>query len=133
MEDVVIDPMNLSPRGDDDQDRPSTGFINHLLCNLKRSINVSEVEDEDKAKGGGGGLISHLISNLVSPISPKVGKVEAFDGNGGLLKQGKTEDEGGGGGGVIENLVSRLPSPLQDDVAPTTDEASILIHSIIHD
>ena len=133
MEDGVIDPMNLSPRRDDDEEeehgkkddeeRPSsTGFINHFLCNLvsgeedvkKRNINVSDCEDEDKAKGGGGGVISHLISNLVSPISPKAGNVKAFDGNGGCLKQGKTEEEGGGGGGgVIENLVSHLHSPLR--------------------
>ncbi|KAG2690964.1 hypothetical protein I3843_09G210400 [Carya illinoinensis] len=115
----------------------------------KRGI-VSEegVDHEDK----GGGFISHLISNLVSSHSPKAGKdreqkVEAFEGdNGGSkaeedagsdsngvgLRKGKSKEKSGGGG-IIENLVSHLPAPLQDDVAPPPDEASILIHSIIHD
>lgn len=129
-------------------ERPK-GFINHLLSNLvsggeaqeervdkdqhdeeKRGI-VSESDGPDHHEDKGGGLISNLISNLVSPRSPKAGKVterkvEAFedenggskaeedegsDGNGGL-KQEKAEEEGGGGG-IIENLVSYLPAPLQ--------------------
>nr|XP_023875775.1 uncharacterized protein LOC111988215 isoform X1 [Quercus suber] len=72
--------------------------------------------------------------------------------NGGQLKQGKIEDEDGGGGGfgrggIIDNLVSHLPASLtgkmstqekesngfDDNAAPTADEASMLIHSIIHD
>ncbi|KAF5476318.1 hypothetical protein F2P56_008048 [Juglans regia] len=115
----------------------------------KRGI-VSEegVDHDDK----GGGFISHLISNLLSSHSPKAGKdskqkVEAFEGdnrvskaeedagsdsNGVGLQKGKSQEESGGGG-IIENLVSHLPAPLQDDVATTPDEASILIHSIIHD
>lgn len=157
MEDCVIDPMNLSPRGDDreeekrkkdEEERPS-GFINHLLFNLVSGGEAEEEkvdkEDDEKSKDEdkGGGLISHLISNLVSPRSQKPGKVEPFevenggskaeenvgvDGNGGRLKQGKTEGESSGGG-VIKNLISHLP----DDAAPTADEAAILIHSIVHD
>ncbi|KAK9290212.1 hypothetical protein L1049_008378 [Liquidambar formosana] len=115
---------------------------------------ASEGKDEEK----GGGLIDQLISNLVSPLSPKPGdvterKVEVFDGenrgrseveggekedSGGekakgdkANEQAKTEDEGGGG--IIDNIISHLPTSLPDAAAPSTEEASILIHSIVHD
>ncbi|XP_041023835.1 uncharacterized protein LOC121264631 [Juglans microcarpa x Juglans regia] len=113
----------------------------------KRGI-VSEegVDHDDK----GGGFISHLISNLVSSHSPKAGKdskqkVEEGDNRGSKaeedagsdskgvrVQKGKSKEESGGGG-IIEKIVSHLPAPLQDDAATPPDEASILIHSIIHD
>nr|POF10955.1 hypothetical protein CFP56_77419 [Quercus suber] len=156
MEDSVIEtenlvhPMNLSPKGvsggeaeeekEHDEDRRGS---------------FGEDKSEDKRVG----LISRYISNLVSPRSQKAGKftgqrVEDFEvenggsfkveedvgggRNGGQLKQGKIEDEDGGGGGggrggIIDNLVSHLPASLTDNAAPTADEASMLIHSIIHD
>ncbi|KAK9196178.1 hypothetical protein WN943_004306 [Citrus x changshan-huyou] len=149
----------------------------------KRKETDAEGKDDEERKGG---LLDHIIHNLVSPLSPRAGDVnqkkdEVFgskdigarsenegsgseeevgnvnSGGGGLIKnvipnffrpseqaqvtenekkneEVKKDDEGGGGGGsIIGNIVSHLPTSLPGDVAPTTDEASILIHSIIHD
>ncbi|CAI0424150.1 unnamed protein product [Linum tenue] len=38
-----------------------------------------------------------------------------------------------GSSGIIDSIVSHLPKSLPEDVAPTNDEASILIHAIVHD
>ncbi|KAF3973942.1 hypothetical protein ACB098_09G083900 [Castanea mollissima] len=183
----LVHPTNLSPKGvskvredheeeDDDKkdheakggEERQAGFINNLLSKIVPGGEAEEEKEhdedrrgsfgEDKYEDKGVGLISHYISNLVSPLSPKAGKftgqrVEDFEaGNGGSskveedvgggrsggqLKQGKIEEEegegGGGKGGIIDNLVSHLPASLTDNAAPTADEASILIHSIIHD
>ncbi|MBA0750854.1 hypothetical protein Gogos_002237 [Gossypium gossypioides] len=101
----------------------------------------AEAKNEEK----GGGFFDQIISNLVSPLSPKAGsisaqgKAEAFGesglrpeaekggggGGGGMNKEEQTED----GGGIIDNIVSQLPTSLPaDDAAPTSDEATILIH-----
>lgn len=163
MEDSIIEtenlvhPTNLSPKGgskvrEDHEakggEERQAGFINNLLSKLGPGGEAEEEKEHDEDKTGsfgedkyedkGVGLISHYISNLVSPLSPKAGKftgqrVEDFevenggsskveedvDGrrNGGQLKQGKIEEEDGGGGGhggggIIDNLVSHLPASL---------------------
>ncbi|GAV73600.1 hypothetical protein CFOL_v3_17084, partial [Cephalotus follicularis] len=51
-------------------------------------------------------------------------------------EKSKNEECGGGrggGGGIIDNIVSHFPISLPGDAAPLPDEASILIHSIVHD
>ncbi|KAJ6750389.1 hypothetical protein OIU85_000968 [Salix viminalis] len=45
----------------------------------------------------------------------------------------KVRAEEDGGGGIIDRIISHFPTSLPDAAAPSTDEASILIHSIIHD
>ncbi|OUZ99160.1 hypothetical protein BVC80_9077g102 [Macleaya cordata] len=91
---------------------------------------------------GGGGIINNLISNFFyqnegegegggeeKEKSTVEGKGVIDDGK----EQVKKVEEPGGGGGIINNIVSHLPVSLQDSSVPVNDEASILIHSIIHD
>nr|XP_017191902.2 uncharacterized protein LOC108174883 [Malus domestica] len=103
-------------------------------------------EREGGGENGNGGFFSNLISNFFNPsngdegggggevdeVNKEAEKVMKDIGN----KRMKTADEaeeGGGGGGIIDNIVSHLPISLPDDAAPTTDEASILITSIVKD
>nr|GEW85215.1 hypothetical protein [Tanacetum cinerariifolium] len=101
----------------------------------------------------GGGLFNQLINNLVSPRasephdhvfdpeSDKNGHVPGiFSCNGG---DEVVDNDGGevvdkdGGAEVVDNIVAKLPTTLSEDTvpaaAPPADEASILLHSIIHD
>ncbi|GAA0172999.1 hypothetical protein LIER_41439 [Lithospermum erythrorhizon] len=81
------------------------------------------VEDED---GGGGGVIRNFISNIM------------HHNNGENNKSGEDGQliEDGGGGGKVESGDSHLPT--KNDAGdrltePGIEEASILIHSIVHD
>lgn len=122
-------------------------------------INGVKYEEEKPTPGGdgggGGGLFSQLIVNLVS--SPKSNQqpaekngdgVGGEEGGGALSNGGEVaaEKDGGVGGEVVEDeedggeddIVAHLPATLSDvfkieDTAPASDEASILLHSIIHD
>ncbi|TXG58885.1 hypothetical protein EZV62_016714 [Acer yangbiense] len=116
---------------------------------FERSENESskrtKTEKDHVGGDGTGGVIKNVISNLFHSNEAQNEKknnnedeeeeeevVKVVEENGKV----KTEEEegGGGGGGFIDNIVSHLPASLLDDrAAPTTDEASILIHSIIHD
>ncbi|KAK2647423.1 hypothetical protein Ddye_014912 [Dipteronia dyeriana] len=104
--------------------------------------------EEDHVGGDGtGGLIKNVISNLFHSNEAQnekkkkneeeeEGVVKVVEENGKVKAEEKEGGGGGGGGsgGFIDNIVSHLPASLLDDRAgPTTDEASILIHSIIHD
>ncbi|MBA0666507.1 hypothetical protein Goklo_002910 [Gossypium klotzschianum] len=165
--DSLLHPIN--PKGDDEagakqhgeeKERANgSGFINHLISNFvtagsdaDEESQAKEAEKETMSAGAeakneekGGGFFDQIISNLVSPLSPKAGsisaqgKAEAFGesglrpeaekggggGGGGMNKEEQTED----GGGIIDNIVSQLPTSLPaDDAAPTSDEATILIH-----
>ncbi|CBI18119.3 hypothetical protein VitviT2T_011831 [Vitis vinifera] len=139
------------------------GFINHLISNLvsplsprPREVNEGKVEVENGEKSsddggwwekkvvmeggggsaGGGGLINNLISNIFNQSDEdgvhKEDSEEEKAHIGEQNEQVKGKEEGGGGG-IIKNLVSHLPASLSEDAAPTADEASILIHSIVHD
>ncbi|KAK1563331.1 hypothetical protein Q3G72_026160 [Acer saccharum] len=115
---------------------------------FERSENESskrtKTEKDHVGGDGTGGVIKNVISNLFHSNEDQNEKknnneeeeevVKVVEENGKV----KTEEEegggGGGGGGFIDNIVSHLPASLLDDrAAPTTDEALILIHSIIHD
>ncbi|KAJ6316017.1 hypothetical protein OIU78_019320 [Salix suchowensis] len=137
------------------EERPSGSLLNHIFSNL-----VSNGEADHEGKGGkeedeekGGGLLDNIISNLVSRSSKKEGEKEqhevfqARDGGGTTEDQAqkkqkvavvdeeseKVRAEEDGGGGIIDRIISHFPTSLPDAAAPSTDEASILIHSIIHD
>ncbi|KAL4588293.1 hypothetical protein LXL04_001176 [Taraxacum kok-saghyz] len=126
-------------------------------------INGVKYEEEKTTPGGdgggGGGLFSQLIVNLVnSPRSSpqpteKIGDGGGEAGSNGAVSNGgevvpeeKEKEKDGDGGEVVENgvedggedIVAKLPATLSDvfkieDTAPPADEASILLHSIIHD
>ncbi|KAK8561598.1 hypothetical protein V6N13_149237 [Hibiscus sabdariffa] len=203
MEDVV--PEAVITRGDDEvaeEERQNpeaanagTGFITNLFSNFVNGGTVGGGENpteqaeketvsagaEGKNEEKGGGLFEHIISNLVSPLSPRTGgKVEAFNDTSTTASENKAEEEGGGGGGLINNLmsnlfqqsegeegeesknkkqkvevevevgedeskaektegggggiigniVSQLPTSLPDSAAPSSDEATILIHIV---
>ncbi|XP_019053286.1 PREDICTED: uncharacterized protein LOC109114699 [Nelumbo nucifera] len=116
-------------------------FINQLLSNLPKTREIDhdkvcfgEVKDEGKEeKDGtkhdvkvesGGGLVNNLISTFLH--KSETGTEE----NENKKEVGKLEEAESTG--LINNFISNLPS-LPDDHVPATDEASILIHSIIHD
>ncbi|XP_038992553.1 uncharacterized protein LOC120116051 [Hibiscus syriacus] len=170
-----------------------SGFINHLLSNFVNGDGENRTEQAEKetisagAEGKhdkkSGGLFDHIISNLVSPLSPRSGnistqvKAEAFDDTTASENEPglRSEEEGGGGGGgfinnlmynlfhpsegevgegsnkkqkveecgedeskaektegggIIDNIVSRLPTSLPESAAPSSDEATILIHIV---
>ncbi|KAL8120350.1 uncharacterized protein LOC141661552 [Apium graveolens] len=131
----------------EDNKSGAVGFINQFISNFtqgeeekqgKEEIN-DDVEDktigpgdkeqeENKARVESEEDNKQMISNMVSsPHEKQAGKAgDEF------LEDGKTQPEKDGNG-VIDNILSNLPTPLPDDAAPASDEASILIHSIIHD
>ncbi|GMN40405.1 hypothetical protein TIFTF001_009628 [Ficus carica] len=128
---------------------------------------TEEEEEEEEEEKRSGGIIANLISNLVSPLSPKAGQVSSAqngeeagqngqvssvsnlisnlfhhsaDGKQGddlkkkkVDNEGKEKDEETGLVGIIDNIVSHFPTSIPDDAVPTTDEASLLIHSIVKD
>ncbi|KAH0635845.1 hypothetical protein AABB24_015620 [Solanum stoloniferum] len=114
------------------------GVINNLISNLmspragepknKERNDLFEAYDKEKSSdesNGGGGIINNLISNIFHPTENSVENQEVQKG-----EMKKTEEESGS---VLDNIMSHLPTPLADDAVPATDEASILIHSIVHD
>ncbi|KAI3666926.1 hypothetical protein L6452_41967 [Arctium lappa] len=134
------------------------GLFNQLITNLVNSpkpnqqveTDVFEAGSEKKKKngsggGGGGGVINNLISNIFSSNGGGGGEVVEKGGDGEVVVEkgggGEVVEKGGGGevvekgggGNTIDNIVSKLPRTLSEDAVPPTDEASILLHSIIHD
>ncbi|XP_024019185.1 uncharacterized protein LOC21391308 [Morus notabilis] len=163
MEDIV--PEAEAKDHEDHQEGSSNHFLPKVICGMGSG---EEREDEKKR----GGVMSHLISNFVSPPSPKAaqnGEVQ----NGVFVS--KSEEDVGNHGGIMNNLISKLfnhsedvkqgddegssekkkvdkgrkkeeneeesgdnivshfPTSIPDDAVPTTDEAFILIHSIVKD
>ncbi|KAK6152540.1 hypothetical protein DH2020_015175 [Rehmannia glutinosa] len=139
---------------EEEDQNPSGGVISNFISALVTKDNDEEENKQEEEKEGG--IISHLISNLVSPLSLKVMKEDnvstlgeekkgggVFDNlisgilhqSGGEKDEGneKVETEANESKGLIDNIVSHLPTPLADDAVPATEEASILIHSIVHD
>ncbi|KAL5809037.1 hypothetical protein ACOSQ3_029728 [Xanthoceras sorbifolium] len=146
----------------EDSEKGRGGLLDNLIHNLVSplsskaagDVEVFEASENERSKrtktekdhvdGGGGGsgnggLIKNVISNLFHPNETQAAADKEKKNEEEVVKNGKvkTEEEdsgGGGGGGIIDNIVSHLPASLLDDEAvPTSDEASILIHSIIHD
>ncbi|KAL8509239.1 hypothetical protein ACS0TY_016433 [Phlomoides rotata] len=99
-----------------------SNFISTMVSkNGHEKVEMEEIKQEEEK---GGGIFNNLISGILNH-----GGGGGEDGK----REGNEAEDGGGGGGLIDSLVSHLPPPLADDAAPAPDEASILIHSIIHD
>lgn len=127
------------------------GLFNQLITNLVNSPksnqqvepDVFEAGSEKKNGGEGGGVINNLISNIFSSNGGGEeavekdggggGEVVKKDGGGEVVEKDGENDGDDGGGNTIGNIVSQLPRTLSEDAVPATDEASILLHSIIHD
>ncbi|KAL3830215.1 hypothetical protein ACJIZ3_019017 [Penstemon smallii] len=123
-----------------EEEKELGGFINNLITNLVSPLSPkSKAEEEgttttttfaeDEKLDTGGGIFSDLISGI---LHQSEGDKEKDDGNEKVQKQEEVGGDGAGRG-LIDNIVSHLPSPLADDAAPATDEASLLIHSIVRD
>ncbi|KAK9920351.1 hypothetical protein M0R45_028906 [Rubus argutus] len=148
---------NLSTRVYQKMVRTSPGFDK-----VMEKVQAGEDKEADKGEEKSGGLIINFIK-LVSPRSTKAGeftkrKVEV-EVESGEIVNGKTDQQdvgcGENGGGVISNLISSFFNPSEEDkeaekvkdignkrlkmdeeedyAAPTTDEASNLIHSLVRD
>ncbi|KAA8517730.1 hypothetical protein F0562_015211 [Nyssa sinensis] len=143
----LVFPMNntSSGRGDEeerdqgqDRDEESKGGGGEQEGINEGQAEDLEVKDEGKSNFGskedlgGGGIVSHLISNIFPHGEGGGGEKEDNEEVVERKEQVKREEEGGGGG-VIDNIVSRFPTPLAYDAAPATEEASLLIHAIVHD
>ncbi|XP_027067140.1 uncharacterized protein [Coffea arabica] len=146
-----------------EEEKESGGPINHLISNLvspilsprvrefsnKRKADEfeSESKQEDKrgdglpsksveefggSSGGDGGILKGLISNIFHQDQDP-GVIGGEERKVKDVNQGAEQVKSERGGGLVESLVSSLPTPLAEDAAPATDEASILIHSIVHE
>ncbi|KAG7027418.1 hypothetical protein SDJN02_11431, partial [Cucurbita argyrosperma subsp. argyrosperma] len=107
------------------------GFLKNFMSNRVCEEEEEEEEEEEKKSGFLKNLISNMVnaeegkevSNVVDCEKTGEGESDKSGGGGG----------GGGGGGIIDNIVSHLPASLQGDAVTTTDEAAMLIHSVIHE
>ena len=68
----------------------------------------SKREDTTSESGGGGGLINNLVSTLIAPLSPSIGK--ATEHESGADDDGEKEGVDGceEGGGIIRKMVSNF-------------------------
>lgn len=100
----------------------------------KRKETEAEGEDNEKRKGG---LLDHIIHNLVSPLSPKAGDVnQRKDEVFGSKEIGaRTENEGSGseeemgngnsgGGGLIQHVISNFFHPSEQAQATENEKKS---------
>ncbi|KAK9154020.1 hypothetical protein Sjap_001500 [Stephania japonica] len=101
----------------------------------KTDDEVSRNQGSDQAErgiGGGGGNINNFITRYFNQneahneVNEKLEETKEGSGAAG-------DHHLNSGGGIINNLVSSLPVSLPENVTPAPEEASILIHSIIHD
>ncbi|XP_055811716.1 uncharacterized protein LOC129881569 [Solanum dulcamara] len=136
---------NVEEISKSDKGKEEGGLINNLISNLmsprvgeaknKERNDLFEVKDEENIEEksgndntGDGGIINNLISNIFHPVENQENNNSGVGGQKSEMR--KTEEESGS---VLDNIISNLPTPLADDAVPATDEASILIHSIVHD
>lgn len=128
------------------------GIINHLISSLvspRNTPNPNEQLVDERRKSASGdlnpavvksedrgteeepeseeGIINNLISNM---FHHKGGRREEEESS------GEKEDHKAEAGrsGLVDELISNLPIPnLGENAVPGADEASMLIHSIVHD
>ncbi|KAF5196807.1 hypothetical protein FRX31_013606 [Thalictrum thalictroides] len=147
-EDQVVRDVNEGKKEEEVGDERDKG-ISPLTPKSSRVVDEENIsdgetkrkrEDENHKDGvrideGGGGVFNNLISNIFHQNGSGGDQDKKEDGNGVVeenkkVKVDKVEESGGG---IINNIVSNLPISLPEEAAPPPDEASILIHSIIHD
>ncbi|KAL5550753.1 hypothetical protein UlMin_000929 [Ulmus minor] len=121
---------------DDKVEEKRGGVITNLLSNLvspragevtKQRFETPDGDSKEEDLGNRGGIVRKIVSNLFDHSrGEEREKREVEEGR----KKPKIEEEQGRRGGIIDNLVSHLKS---DDAIPTSDEATILINSIVRD
>ncbi|KAL5720938.1 hypothetical protein ACHQM5_013560 [Ranunculus cassubicifolius] len=121
----------VSPKAKDNEEKVNGGDGDGKRKREDEVIGNGDVEIEN-GSAGNGSVFNNLISNI---FHKNEGENGGENGVGEENKKVKVDEgEGKGeGGGIINNIVSKLPTSLPEAAAPPTDEASILIHSIIHD
>ncbi|CAH8308703.1 unnamed protein product [Eruca vesicaria subsp. sativa] len=99
--------------------------------NLLRNKDKTEQEEEKESNGG---ILNNLIYNLMAatatPATTTNTTVDDKSGENSQKSEREDEDEKkkeSTGSGILEKIISHLP----EDAVPTTEEASILIHSVI--
>ncbi|XP_011015610.1 PREDICTED: uncharacterized protein LOC105119189 isoform X1 [Populus euphratica] len=132
---------NLVSRGEADHEEKGVkeengekrgGLLDNIISNLVSPSSNKEQHEVSQARDGGGTTEDQAQKKQkVTVVDEESEKVKAEEEGGGESEKVKAEEEGGGG--VIHHIVSHFLTSLPDDAAPTTDEATILIHSIIHD
>ncbi|XP_075498946.1 uncharacterized protein LOC142537286 [Primulina tabacum] len=92
-------------------------------------------DEEQEQHHARGGVIGDLISAFVSKNSAEEeDKGQEKDGKFEENEKSPSEEGGGFGSGLMDDLVSHLPAASDIVVAaPSNDEASILIHSVVHE
>ncbi|KAF8095866.1 hypothetical protein N665_0321s0040 [Sinapis alba] len=98
--------------------------------NLLSNKGKTEQEEEEE-KGGNGGILNNLISNLMGATTTTT-TTTVDEKSGENIQKSECEDEDekkkeSSGAGILGKIISHLP----EDAVPTTEEASILIHSVI--
>ncbi|XP_073152023.1 uncharacterized protein [Henckelia pumila] len=130
--------------------RVSSGNLNKIILKLSNSLAKSRVlppfyivernkklDEEQDQQYHASGVISDLISAFVAKNDSqedelKDGKLE-LENEKTPSEEEEEEEEGGGGGGLVDGLISHLLTPEIAVAAPPDDEASILIHSVVHE
>lgn len=108
----LVNSMTVSPRKTHKKMKQEDGSYNSNT-GTHEGVDADKVEEEEARRGGG--FISNLISNLVSPMSPKatskVDKDEVFNVDmekSGDTEEGSREVAGDGDVGVFNNLISSI-------------------------
>ncbi|ESQ45338.1 hypothetical protein EUTSA_v10010929mg [Eutrema salsugineum] len=99
----------------------------------EKNKDKTEQEQEQKGeetKGANGGILNNLISNFIDAATTTT-TVDDKSGENMEKSEVKDEDEKtrqSSGAGILEKIISHLPA---EDEVPTTEEATMLIHSVI--
>ncbi|AEE78833.1 hypothetical protein [Arabidopsis thaliana] len=89
--------------------------------------NKDKQEEEEDEKGAKGGILNNLISNFMDCTTTTVEGKSSENIQKSLCEDEDEKEQESPSVGILEKIISHLP----EDVAPTTDEAAILIHSAI--
>jgi hypothetical protein len=120
MEDGVTEVHSLFPPANHNSEEGSKrkykeekeeGFVSTEKAEKVKEKGLEDIDEAKDSSSGGGGVISNFISNFMTPLSPKTGKVTTEDESGnGVFEKEKEEEIGNNGGekGVISNLVSNF-------------------------
>ncbi|XP_073060202.1 uncharacterized protein [Primulina eburnea] len=116
MEDGVEDLLDLLGDEEQEQHHARGGVIGDLISAF---VSKNSAEEEDKGR--------QEMEETSQKQEEKDGKFEENE-------KSPSEEGGGFGLGLMDDLVSHLPAASDIVVAaPPNDEASILIHSVVHE